>query len=536
MKKPTSLSRRITEQYKGVVRDLGEGKEHFKNITKLAYNKGVRSHETSVDRITNYISFAKSGMDAYGKSYVEGILNEKANHVSANAKRIKNSAVVLEKISKAKELLGYNAVKDFNNQPVLVKTGMTLHDGEAMPENLEKKVSTLEGKNRNDMLSRNIEKTSRHYRMAGGVTTQTLRYLGCVVTGVVLGFVGKGTLDNYNVDKDALDKFAKPNAAVVSTDLNFLKEVNTKSYNHCGFDVNTPLEGEKHSSGVNKEKKVEKPVKIAKKSEYSNYKTFKSVAASWLDTKGNHSPAPTNLDAKVKTTEFVGPTQKVEVKKIRRLLDKDYKPYAYTGHLLNKSGKYLGEKKVLEAATTVVGAGLSVVNETAGRVSEEVLKPVGGVSRTIEKQRLIEKVLSVIGIKKPYQDCLKKDNPKENTWKKGRNDAEKFNDFVFRNLGPIPILPNSGPNWNATHANALNWLGGGFLGKGKGLLHFNTKDDPYVIEDGVPGALVQIGSDASWLIGNGEGGNDSISKITGSKTGSPGGIGGGKGGGAGGAP
>ena len=234
--------------------------------------------------------------------------------------------------------------------------------------------------------------------------------------------------------------------------------------------------------------------------------------------------------------------EEVSQEKIKRLVDKDYKPYEYTGYLIDK-GKSQGV--VEKTLTWGVGVPLSATNETLGRGAEEIAKPIGAVSRTLRNQRLIEKGVStvngginvirrarlienglnLIGIKGPLKSAKAKDDltigafsegyhnaydaltfwneddPTENTWKKGAADAEETNDFFWRNVGPLPpFIFTSGPNYNKSHAEGLEWIAGGFLGEDKSLLDFKTENDPYVIEDGIPGAAIQIGSDVSWLV------------------------------------
>ena len=63
-------------------------------------------------------------------------------------------------------------------------------------------------------------------------------------------------------------------------------------------------------------------------------------------------------------------------------------------YLLDKSGEYLDNCQLFEAGTTFIGAGLSATNETAGRLTEKPVQILGAASRTLEKQRLVEKTLA----------------------------------------------------------------------------------------------------------------------------------------------
>jgi len=141
-----------------------------------------------------------------------------------------------------------------------------------------------------------------------------------------------------------------------------------------------------------------------------------------------------DIERKVKASEFVGPIQKVEVKKIKnkRPTYYDYNFNEYPKKLKKSADEKWEKGDKLGGLVTRLGSSVALINDVVEYpVARPVLGTLGGTARTIEKGRWFEKALSFIGIKKPYENAKKKDNSDEKVFAIGYQGGEDVATFTM---------------------------------------------------------------------------------------------------------
>ncbi len=553
--KKTGLQRKLHSLYEDSKAGFSlENSEYLENMKNIAGNRGF-SYNKRINKITNLVNFLDDSLTSSEKTYVNNLLETtysqlterktKADGYVGLKRQIKNRVGVAKNIMSLKKGLEDN---DYSKLPKLEQAVLeqSVSEAESLPEELfvgsiTEPINSQEiyNEDTNIIKLNEYQKPSKWQRVAGKVKKGLLYIL--VGAAVFVGSHALNTKISYNKGKST----AKTKVASLQKDANslegYVSELEQTNMDHKRIINNIAsdndivdtklLKPDIHKNEPEFGLKSYKENTVADVNDYIAVADVNSVVPVVADVNDYIAVADvndyiavadvneSNLIALVKpdfqeekqipkelqgfvnqwleepmfnvnygVNDQINDTNEAEVQKIKRLVDDEkYK--------FNDYGKYLGAKgaeqwkdgKPIESLLTGASSWGTLGNEIAGRATELGVGIVGGVSRTIEKARLFEKALSVIGIKKPYEYAKKKDNPNENTFEKGYKDAEEINDFVWRNWW-------FGPNWNADHANVLSFAGGGFMNKP--IFDFgDTKQDPYVIEDRLPGHLLVAGSD-----------------------------------------
>jgi len=491
----TTLQRRLNSVYESSKTQFGsKNKEYLKVLSQITGNSGY-SHLTRVDKITNWINFLGQSLTSYERAYVNNLLREYKSYLTETRKlsngktRLKRkTSNVISTVKKVNDLT--RIFEDTNYKQILQKA-----------EEIQKKeniriipIQTYQtSKPQNSLLKR-----------TGKVITKGL--VG-IATVAIIGLGGYLARDYQRVSsqKSEITRLTQEIQSEKEKSRKSVAEKNAKVEDLTGMIIreNTKicelekrcnnLEDEKSTSDIINKKLAEIVKGYVEENQKTAFQKLTDKSEGWLDeeieyayrvpssiagtpekeTKQSNKErrnfnelvhmAETWLEQKP-IISIMNYESQEKIPKINTIQKAEVKRRGF-----NDYGKYLGRKgaaqwkqgKPIESLLTGFGSWLALGNDCLRNVTAPVIKTAGGISRTVEK--------TIFG------------NPKkENTWKKGKEDAEKINDFFWRNWW-------GGVNWNNAHAGTLEFAT-------LGNLDFGRKYDSYVIDDGIPGTAMVIGS------------------------------------------